>query len=120
MESVKEFGDTVFSYVHYVSEPKFDENGKKIKWRTRKSLYAAQLKDAPIGAKMISAADKIHNINSLLIAHNEGVDIWKMMTTNGQDQINRYSELVEALSNGWTHPLLDRFKYDLGLLDAYV
>lgn len=116
VSAVKEFGETVYSYVKYVSEPKYDEKWNKIKWRNRKSIYASQLKYAPEQAKMISAGDKIHNINSLLIAHSEGIKIWEMMTTNSKDQIDRYNELVESLSYDWEHPLLERFKFDLELL----
>ena len=123
MQVVLSFGDDVLEYVQYVTEPpKYDDDGNKIKWRQRKSMYAKKLKYAPLGAKMISAADKIHNINSLLIAHRAGVNVWKMMTTNAEDQISRYQELVEALSNNWSwsHPLLKQLKSDLDFLSQLV
>lgn len=52
------FGEEVSNLVNYVSEDKLPE----LSWTERKVRYIKKLTDAPEGAVVISAADKLHNI----------------------------------------------------------
>lgn len=64
-ELQEDFGGVVRDIVEAVTEPK-DIDGKSITWKERKSIYAKQLKKAPEAALIISAADKIHNMRSVV------------------------------------------------------
>jgi len=56
------FGKEVSNLVNYVSEDKSPE----LSWTERKVGYIKKLTDAPEGAVVISAADKLHNITETL------------------------------------------------------
>mgnify|MGYP003312355201 FL=1 len=56
------FGEEVSNLVKYVSEDKSPE----FSWIERKVRYIKMLTDAPEGAVVISAADKLHNITETL------------------------------------------------------
>jgi (p)ppGpp synthase/HD superfamily hydrolase len=59
----QEFGDPVADLVMEVSET--DANPKP-PWRQRKDYYLAHLETASLGALRIAAADKLHNLRSLV------------------------------------------------------
>lgn len=56
------FGEEVSNLVNYVSEDKLPS----LSWTERKVRYIKKLTDAPEGAVVISAADKLHNITETL------------------------------------------------------
>jgi len=64
-ELEEDFGRKVRSIVEAVSEPK-GVNGAKLSWKARKEAYAKKLKTAPEEALLVAAADKIHNMRSLV------------------------------------------------------
>lgn len=64
-EIVSAFGEHVAALVGHVSEEK-EKDGKKIEWKERKERYLARLGTAPEDALLISIADKIDNIESML------------------------------------------------------
>lgn len=59
------FSERVAELVAAVSEVKV-EDGKKLNWKERKERYLASIKTAPDEALLISVADKIDNIESML------------------------------------------------------
>ena len=64
-----DLGETIADLVNYVTEVKNDEQGNKRPWKIRKEDYLERLKEAPKGSLYISAADKIHNLNSMIEAY---------------------------------------------------
>lgn len=56
------FGEEVSNLVKYVTEDK----SPSLSWNERKVMYIKMLTDAPEGAVVISAADKLHNITETL------------------------------------------------------
>jgi len=105
---VGEFGQKVVELIRQVSERKVDGQGK-IPWKQRKAAYIAHLRTAPPDAKAISCADKIHNMESLLMALERGADVWSSLSAPRHDQLARFEALREALATGWDHPLLGRY-----------
>ena len=63
----RDFGEKIAKIVREVSEEK--ENLGKNNWKERKRKYLQHLKTANFEAKMICAADKIHNLSSLIEAY---------------------------------------------------
>jgi GTP pyrophosphokinase len=57
------FGDHVMAIVEHMTDATERE---KPPWRARKTKYVADLEHAPESALLVSAADKFHNIQSLL------------------------------------------------------
>jgi (p)ppGpp synthase/HD superfamily hydrolase len=106
---LERFGERVASLVRAVSEKKLDEEGHLREWEVRKREYIEHMRNAPEGAKAISCADKIHNMQSILLALDRGVDIWHDLNSTPGRQLLRFRRLREALSEGWSHPILERF-----------
>lgn len=73
----KLIGKPVADLVNQVSEPKVDENGDYIRWRTRKETYLDQLRSGTTEAMAVSLADKIHNLWSMNQATERGIDIFR-------------------------------------------
>ena len=75
----KDFGDRVANIVKEVSEDK-DPNiitNEKATWEERKRKYLNHLEVASREAMLVCAADKIHNLSSLLDAYKvQGDAIW--------------------------------------------
>ena len=80
-------------------------------WRTRKERYLARLAQEGPWVKLVSAADKFHNIQCLLrdLAHH-GDKVWDRFNAGKDDQLWFYRGVVGALGHGWEDPLLDELQ----------
>lgn len=65
-ELQEDFGGPVRDIVESLTEPQKDSTGAKVAWLNQKSTYAKQLKRASEPALMICAADKIHNMRTIV------------------------------------------------------
>lgn len=107
---VEQFGPGVLALVEAVSETKLDAAGNERAWPVRKNEYIEHIRTAPPGAKAISCADKIHNMQSILLAIDRGGEaIWNSLKATPEAQLDRLRRLREALAEGWSHPILERF-----------
>ncbi len=118
--AVEQFGDRVAGLVRAVSERKLDDSGNERPWRDRKGEYAEHIRHAPPDAKAISCADKIHNMQSILLAMSRGADIWGILKATPDEQLKRFRSLREALGHSWSHPILARFDAVFGELERGV
>jgi len=117
---VEKFGERVAALVRAVSERKRDHGGQERPWAVRKREYIEHLRLAPHDAKAISCADKIHNMQSILLAMDRGGHIWSELKASPREQLERMRRLREALGDGWQHPMLQRFDCLLVALDRRV
>lgn len=65
LELEEDFGEKVSVLVQTLTEPK-TRGKRKLSWEERKAAYLEQLKQGPDEALVISAADKIHNMRSIV------------------------------------------------------
>jgi (p)ppGpp synthase/HD superfamily hydrolase len=80
-------------------------------WRPRKETYLARLRVEPGRLKLISAADKLHNLESILADYPVvGESLWSRFTGGREGTLWYYEAAIDALANGWSHPLLDRLR----------
>lgn len=113
------FGDDVAGIVEACTDT-FDT--PKPEWRPRKQAYLQAMAGKPADAKLVACADKLHNIsNTLRDIQGEGIEAWKLRmaaTPNGaaDKQCWYYLGCLEALSTGWTTPLLGEFGQTVRLL----
>jgi (p)ppGpp synthase/HD superfamily hydrolase len=109
---LKAFGDRVYRIVEQVSEA-----DKHAPWRQRKVRYANTLRDAWPEAKAVSCADKIHNMQSILLSIQRGRPVWSMLTNKDPlEQVQRLIWLRDALAEGWDHPILATYDATLDRL----
>jgi (p)ppGpp synthase/HD superfamily hydrolase len=71
-----EFGTYVADLVAHCSEVKTDSAGRKRPWKVRKTDHLAALKHAPVDARAIVLADKLHNLLSVQVDLQEDPPIW--------------------------------------------
>ena len=83
-------------------------------WRTRKERYLNHLAQEGPWVKLVSAADKLHNVRCLrrdLDLHGEAA--WARFNAGREDQVWYYRSVVEALGQEWEHPLLDALRKEV-------
>ncbi|MFC1663394.1 HD domain-containing protein [Patescibacteria group bacterium] len=84
-----DFGPKVLKIVDGVTEDKdpYYSHAKDIKtWRYRKEKYIADLNKDSKASLMVSCADKIHNLMSMLGAYeNKGDKLWKKFNASKED-----------------------------------
>lgn len=81
-------------------------------WKERKVAYLDKLRGEPAELKLVSAADKLHNARSILrdLRDGPGEALWTRFKTGREGQLWYYGEVVEALGEGWSHPLLEELR----------
>jgi (p)ppGpp synthase/HD superfamily hydrolase len=87
----------------------------KPEWWQRKREYIARLASEPGSMKLVSCADKLHNLtHTLRDIRTEGVAAWKermAQTKNGtaEKQTFYYLGCCESLGQNWSGPILGEF-----------
>ncbi len=105
---VSRFGEDVARLVEALSDA---VPGARMPWETRKRRYVARLRDEGARTKLISAADKLHNARSIARDHARvGDDVWARFTATRAQTLWYYRAVLDALSAGWSHPLLDELR----------
>jgi (p)ppGpp synthase/HD superfamily hydrolase len=92
-------------------------SGVKRPWELRKVAYLGRLAGEPPRVKLVSAADKLHNARSIrrdlrLV----GAQVWDRFSSSPSQNVWYYSELVRALGEGWSHPLLNELEGEVEAL----
>jgi hypothetical protein len=108
------FGEDVAGMVEALSDttvhPKPD-------WRTRKTQYIERLAEEGPWVKLISAADKLHNLRCLLRdLDRHGEQVLERFNSGRADQVWYYRSVVEALGQDWDDPLLEELKQAVACL----
>jgi len=94
------FGAAVAETVRHCSEIKTDGQGRKRPWIDRKRDHLEALKQAPVAARAVILADKLHNLLSIELDLREGRPVWPSFHA-GRDQVLGYSRTtLERLSSG--------------------
>lgn len=108
----EELGVEVASIVKAVT------NDASLPWKEKKKRYIESVRNGPEGAKAVCAADKIHNLSSLIDAYKTyGEMIWKKFNADKKDQLWFQRGVLKMLRESWDHPmvaeyekLIERFK----------
>ncbi|MCH7529953.1 bifunctional (p)ppGpp synthetase/guanosine-3',5'-bis(diphosphate) 3'-pyrophosphohydrolase [Patescibacteria group bacterium] len=90
-----DFGKKVREIVLGVTENYSNEN-KKNSWKERKEKYAANLHGASDESVLVSAADKIHNLNTTIADYKKhGPVIWGNFNAPIEEQMQFYSNILK-------------------------
>lgn len=98
------FGNSVAVLVQHVSE-----GDKSLSWEERKRAYLEHFSEAPWEAQAISLADKIDNLESILVCARSIGDPWAMFKRGRDVQLERFRELEERASRLEKHALIDEY-----------
>jgi guanosine-3',5'-bis(diphosphate) 3'-pyrophosphohydrolase len=89
----KTFGKHIASIVGYVTEP-----DKSASWEIRKRGLLDSIKTAPVEAKYVYCADKLHNVQSMMEMYQTyGDDLWAMFSRGFEQQKWYAQTAVESL-----------------------
>lgn len=113
------FGAEVLELVEFCTDGLPDETGRKPPWRERKEAYLAHLREAEGPGVLVSACDKLSNLQAIVLDLTEvGDAVWGRFTGKKDGTLWYYSALVDAFA-GRVPPALERaLRGDLGVMLA--
>lgn len=109
----KEFGERVAQLVSDVSEDVSlkKEKGEKASWIERKTKYLAHLKESSDDSVMLSCADKIHNLSSLIEEYKEkGDKIWEKFNSPSDKKLWYYEEILKIAKEKLDGEIVDELE----------
>jgi (p)ppGpp synthase/HD superfamily hydrolase len=110
-ELTEDFGGTVAQIVDALSERKMDGDSK-VSWNDRKKAYAKQLKNGPIEAIMVAAADKAHNFRTSVEEYYEDHNRFLQdFGKNLDERLEVYQTIANVINNRLSGPLLSEFNH---------
>ncbi len=110
-ELQNDFGGVVREIVESLTEP-HDEEFKKFSWIEQKQYYAKQLKKASDKALIIAAADKIHNMRSIVEEYyNDHPRFLADFKGTLEDRLLMYQEISNTLNRGLKNAILHEFNH---------
>lgn len=105
----RDFGPQVTATVDQVSENK-DPNippDKKSTWLERKQKYLSRLEHDSPEALMVCAADKIHNLRTLIADYHQlGESIWQNFNATPRQKLDYYGQVLEVLKRRLDNPII--------------
>jgi (p)ppGpp synthase/HD superfamily hydrolase len=94
------FGANVCELVRHCSEVKTDEQGVKRPWIDRKRDHLAALASAPLEARAIILADKLHNLICIELDLQENRAVWSQFHANREQVLWYYRSAIELCGRG--------------------
>ena len=80
-------------------------------WRERKEKYIAHLRHASPQARLVSAADKLHNARAILTDYRVvGEALWERFNASREETLWYYHSLVSVFKEGGTTPLIEELE----------
>lgn len=105
----KEFGERIANIVRGVTEDKSPRTKRTAKqtWMERKETYLKKLQRDSFEAMMISAADKMHNLRSMIDEYKASGDkIWAKFNAPEEKKIWFYGEVLSILKRRLKNPIV--------------
>ena len=115
------FGDAVADIVLGCSDSLVEDPEEKLPWRERKENYLAHLEHASASVCLVSAADKLHNVRSIMRDYREhGEDIWERFQGRRDGTLWYYETVADTLLRRYRTPLTRDLQDDVDALFALV
>ena len=113
------FGAEVLALVEFCTDGLPDETGRKPPWRERKEAYLAHLREAEGPGVLVSACDKLANLQAILLDLTEvGEAVWGRFTGKKDGTLWYYGALVEAFAGRVPAALERALRRDLSVVLA--
>lgn len=118
------FGEKVASIVREVSEQKdgsLSETDAKNNWQKRKEAYLEHLQTVSEEALLVSTADKLHNVLSLMEdSKHEGPNMWSRFNAPKEKQLWFYKRFAEVAGGRLKNNLREIFNKEIVNLETIV
>lgn len=96
---IAEFGPRVLAIVRACTDGTPDATGHKAPWRERKESYLAHLAETPADALLVSACDKLHNIQAIHLDLTEtGPAVFDRFSADRESVLWYYRRLAEIFT----------------------
>ena len=115
------FGDVVADIVLGCSDSLVEDPEDKLPWLERKENYLAHLESAGQSVCLVSAADKLHNVRSIIRDYRDhGEDIWDRFQGRRDGTLWYYETVAEVLIRRYRSPLTRDLRDTVNELMAVV
>jgi (p)ppGpp synthase/HD superfamily hydrolase len=105
------FGAEVARMVEGMSDTLAEDAGDKEPWEERKARYVKRLETEPLDVQLISAADKLYNVRTIVADYREaGEKIWERFKRGREQQMWYYRELLRVFRTRPTNRIVDEFE----------
>ncbi len=109
-----QFGDRVATLIEACTDA-FDK--PKPPWKERKLGYLSRIPQAPREARLIIAADKIHNLRSMIADYEiVGEKLWDRFTASREETLWYYRSVYDAIRRDWDHAIASSYERELAKL----
>lgn len=110
-ELQEDFGGTVRELVEAVTEPQ-DVSHKSLTWKEQKLHYAKQLRSAPQEALIVAAADKIHNMRSVVEEYfDDHSRFLADFKGSLEDRMLMYQDISNAINRSLKNDIIHEFNH---------
>ncbi len=107
----EKFGDSVLQTVLQVTYRRLDDDGVELSSAEKKEDYLERLAEANESARWVCAADKVHNVRSILSDLQRTLDsqtIWSRFSGGRETTVKWYRDVYERLKSiGFTAPIMN-------------
>lgn len=118
VEIQRRFGDRVAAIVEGCTDT---DVTPKPPWRERKEAYIAHISHASASVRLVSAADKLYNAQSILKDYRLiGEELWQRFTGKKEGTLWYYRSLVEAFRQAGSTPLIEELDRVVSELESLV
>ena len=115
------FGDAVADIVFGCSDSLVEDPEDKLPWRDRKENYLAHLDTASASVCLVSAADKLHNVRSIMRDYREhGEEIWDRFQGRRDGTLWYYETVADTLMRRYRAQLTRDLQDDVDALVSLV
>jgi GTP pyrophosphokinase len=112
------FGERVLSIVEGCTD---SDTNPKPPWKERKDAYVERLPGAAPSVRLVIAADKLHNVRSILLDHKRlGDRLWQRFRGGRDGTLWYYRAVTDALLNTEVTPLVEELQRAVTELEAAV
>jgi GTP pyrophosphokinase len=114
----RRFGSEVAKIVEGCSDSHGDP---KPPWFDRKKSYLDRIAGEPPSVRLVSAADKLHNVRSILKDYREiGEDLWSRFNGGREGTLWYYGSLVSEFRKAGSNPLVEELARVVSELESLV
>lgn len=118
----EKFGEEVLHSILAVTHRRKDDDGVEFSAEERKSDYLERLADAGDRARWVCAADKVHNIHSIVADLRRTIDpdtVWSRFAVGREGTVRWYRAVYERLDAlGFTAPIMNELRASVEELES--
>lgn len=118
----EKFGSDVLSIVLEATQRRNDDDGIELSSEEKKSDYLERLGSAKEAVLWVSAAEKLHNVNSLLSDLKRTLDpnsVWSRLTGGRAATVQWYRDVVNRFGEiGFNAPIVDELSLGVNALES--